>query len=62
MLDSLMLGDQNIISGSNTDQRDHFPKIQLASLFSGIHQICIPTCPFDPATHRDACTKRSLKK
>ena len=39
MLDSPMLVDQNMVCGSNKDQRDHFPRI---------HQICIPTFPFDP--------------
>ena len=49
MLDSLMLVDQNMVCGSNNDQRDHFLRIHLdVSLFSGIHQICIPTFPFDP--------------
>ena len=53
MLDSPMLVDQNMVCGSNIDQRDHFPRIHLdASLFSGIHQICIPTFPFDPPTQR----------
>ena len=43
-----MLVDQNMACGSNTDQRDHFPRIQLVvSLFSGINQICIPTFPFE---------------
>ena len=47
MLDSPMLVDQNMVCGSNTDRRDHFPRIQLVVfLFSGIHQICIPTFPF----------------
>ena len=51
MLDSPTLADQNMICGSNTD---HFPRIHLdVSLFSGIHQICIPTFPFDPPTQRD---------
>ena len=46
MLDSPMLADQNMVCGSTKDQRDHFPRIQLdVSLFSGIHQICIPTFP-----------------
>ena len=46
-----MLVDQNMVYGSNTDQRNHFPRIQqVVPLFSGIHQICIPTFPFDPPT------------
>ena len=47
MLDSPMLVDQNMVCGSSKDQRDHFPRIHLdvSSLFSGIHQICIPTFP-----------------
>ena len=54
MLDSPMLVDQNMVCRSNTDQRDHFPGIHLAvSLFSGIHQICIPTFLFDPPTQSD---------
>ena len=58
MLDSPMLVDQNVamVCGSNTDQRDHFPRIHLdVSLFSGIHQICIPTFPFDPPMQSDKC-------
>ena len=51
-----MLADQNVVCGSNTDQRDHFPRIQLVYLFSGIHQICIPTFPFDTPTQSDTCT------
>ena len=48
MLDSPMLVDQNMVCESNKE-RDHFPRLQLVvSLFSGIHQICIPTLPFDP--------------
>ena len=51
MLDSPLLVDQNMVCGSNKDQRDQFPRINLdVSFFSGIHQICIPTFPFDP-TH-----------
>ena len=54
MLDSPMSVNQNIVCGSKTDQRDHFPKIHLdASLFSGIHWICISTFPFDPPTQSD---------
>ena len=54
MLDSLMLVDQNVLCGSNTDQWDHFLKIKLiVYLFTGIHQI--PTFPFDPPTQSDAC-------
>ena len=54
MLDSPMLVDQDMVYRSITDQRDHFPKIHLdVSLFSGIHQICIPTFPFDPPTQSD---------
>ena len=50
----LELNHQNMVCGSNTEQRDHFPRIQLVvSLFSGIHQICIPTFPFDPLTQSD---------
>ena len=49
MLDSPMLVDQNMVCGSNTDQRDHFFRIHLGvSLFSGICQICIPTFLFGP--------------
>ena len=52
MLDSSLLVDQNVVYGSNKNQRDHFPRIHLdVSLFSGIHQICIPTFPFDPPMH-----------
>ena len=54
MLDSPLLVHQNMVCGSNKDQRDHFPRIHLdVSLFSGIHQICIPTFPFDPPTQSD---------
>ena len=54
MLDSPVLVDQNMVSGSNKDQRDNFPRIHLdVSLFSGLHQICIPTFPFDPPTQSD---------
>ena len=48
MLHSPMLFDQNMICGSNTDHRDHFPRIQLV-----VYQICIPTFPFDPPTQSD---------
>ena len=41
MLDSPMLVDQNMVCASNTDQRDHFPRIHLVSLFSGIHQMYV---------------------
>ena len=42
MLDLPMLVDQNMVCGSNTDQRDHFPRIHVdVSLFSGIHQIAM---------------------
>ena len=30
MLDSPMLVDQNMVCGSNTDQRDHFPRIRIS--------------------------------
>ena len=54
MLNSLMIVNQNIVCGSKIDQRDHFPRVQLdVSLFSGIHQICISTFPFDPPTQND---------
>ena len=54
MLDSPMLVNQNMVCGSKTNQRDHFPRIYLdVSLFSGIHQICIPTFPFDPPSQSD---------
>ena len=54
MLYSPMLVDQNIVCGSKKDQRDHFRGIHLdVSLFSGIHQICIPTFPLDPPTQSD---------
>ena len=54
MLDSPMLVDQNMVCRSNTDQIDHFPRIHLdVSLFSGIHQACIPTFPFDSPTQND---------
>ena len=56
-----MLVDQNMVVGSNTDQRDHFPRIRLVvSLFSGIHQIYIPTYPFDPPTQSDTLSIISL--
>ena len=42
-----------MVCGSNTDQRDHFPRIHLDVL--GIHQICIPTFPFDPPMQSDTC-------
>ena len=45
MLDSPMLFDQNMVCGSNTDHRDHFPRIQL---------ICIPIFLFDSPTQSDA--------
>ena len=46
MLNSPNLVSQNMVCGSKTDQRDHFPGIYLdVSLFSWIHQICIPTFP-----------------
>ena len=55
MQDSSMVVDQNMVCGSNKDQRDHFPRIHLdVYLFSGIHQICIPTFPFDPPMQSDA--------
>ena len=63
MLDSPMLVDQNdiIVCGSNKDQRDHLPRIHLdVSLFSGIHQICIPTFPFDPPTQSDTYTSYTI--
>ena len=51
MLDLPLLVDQNMVCGSNAD---HFPRIHLdVSLFSGIHQICIPTFPFDSPTQSD---------
>ena len=64
MLDLPVIDDQNMVCGSNKDQRDHFPRIHLdvslfsgihldVSLFSGIHQICIPTFPIDPSTQSD---------
>ena len=57
MLNSPMLVDQNNYGfwiKINIDQRDHFPRIHLdVSLFSEIHQICIPTFPFDPPTQSD---------
>ena len=53
MLDSTMLVDQNVVCRSNTDQRDHFPRILDVSLFLGIHQICIPTFPSDPPMQSD---------
>ena len=54
MLDSPILVDQNMVCGTNTDQKDHYPRMHLdVSLFSGIHQICIPTFPFDPPTQSD---------
>ena len=54
MPDLPMLVDQNMVCGSNTDQRDYFSRIHLdVSLFSGIHRICIPTFPFDPPTQSD---------
>ena len=64
MLDSPVLVDQSMVCRSNTDRRDHFPRIQLVvslfsgihqvvSLLSGIHQICIPTFPFDLSTQSD---------
>ena len=53
MLDSPMLVDQNMVCGSNTDQRDHFARLHLhVSLIPGIHQIFIPTFPFDQPTHQ----------
>ena len=62
MLDSLVLDDQNVVCGSNKDQRDHFPRIHPSvSLFSGMHQIRIPTFPFDPPTQSDT-SKISLYK
>ena len=54
ILDSPMLVDQNMVCESSKDQRDYFPRIHLdISLFSGIHQICIPTFPFDPSMQSD---------
>ena len=51
-----MLVDQNMVCGSNKDQSDHFPRIHLdVSLFSGKHQMCIPTFPFDPPTQSGTC-------
>ena len=48
MLDSPMLVGHNMVCGSN---KDHFPRIHLdVSRFTGIHQIRIPTFPFDPPT------------
>ena len=41
MQDSSMVVDQNMVCGSDKDERDHFPRIRVdVSLFSGIHQIC----------------------
>ena len=61
MLDSPMLVDQNMVCGSKTDQRDHFPGIHLdVSLFSGIHQICIPTFPFDLPMQSDTLASLPL--
>ena len=46
MLDLPTLVYHNMVCGSNTDQRDHFPMIHPdVSLCSGIHQISIPTFP-----------------
>ena len=54
MLDSPMLVDQNQVCKSITNQRDHCPRIHLnASLYLGIHQIYIPTIPFDPPMQSD---------
>ena len=35
----------------------YVPRIQLVSLPSGIHQICIPAFPFDPPTQSDTYTQ-----
>ena len=61
MLDSPMSVGQIMVSRSITDQWDHFPRIHLdVSLFSGIHQICIPTFPYDPPTQSDTLTSCCL--
>ena len=52
MLDSPVLVDQNMVSGSNKDQRDNFPRIHLdVSLFSGLYTSDM--FPFDPPTQSD---------
>ena len=59
MLDSPKLVDPNMVCGSNTDQKDHFPRIQLVVfLFSEIRHICIPTVflSVDPPTQSDTLT------
>ena len=61
MLNSPVLVDQNMVCGSNKDQRDHFPGIHLdVSLFSGIHQICILTFPFDPPMQSDTSSNNTM--
>ena len=51
MLDLLVLVDQNMVCGSS---KDHFPRMHLdVSVFSGIHQMCIPSFPFDPHAQSD---------
>ena len=57
MLDSSMLIDQNMVCGC---KGIIFPRIQLVvSLFSGIHQICIPTFPFDPPMLSDTLMSKT---
>ena len=55
MLDS---PDQNMVCRSNTDH----PRIHLdVSLFSGIHQLRIPTIAFDPSMQSDtSCYKHQI--
>ena len=68
MLDSPISDDQNMVVDQTQIKGIIFPGCIYVDvfLFSGIHQICIPTFPFDPPTQSDTlqnipAEKKSVK-